>query len=100
MSQIATSIEQSTRLLEAGVPKESADMRWEQFAGCIPHLCYQQDLMPLIAPRTTPAWSLSALWDLLSESNITLEYATNRSSEALIESIVTAVERFAKQGRM
>jgi len=102
MSQICTTIEQSKRLKEAGVKKESADMMWEQHYDFPPYLT--------IPPRTTLgrsigahaicAWSLSALWDLLADSNITLEYATNRSSDALIESLVTAIERFAKQGRM
>ena len=70
MSQIATTIEQSKRLLDAGIDPKSADMRWETFPGCVPHLCYQPDAMPLIAPKVTRAWSLSKLWDICNDSGI------------------------------
>lgn len=69
-SQIATTIEQSKRLLAAGIDPESADMRWEQFPGLVPRLCYQPDVMPLIVPKVTPAWSLSRLWDICDDSGI------------------------------
>ena len=64
-SSIATSIEQSKRLLEAGLDPKSADMRWEQFPGLVPRLCYQPNAMPLIAPKVIPAWSLSKLIEIL-----------------------------------
>ena len=89
---IATTIEQSKRLLKAGVSKESADMRWEEFPGCIPHLCYQPDIMPLIAPKVTPAWSLSALWELAKD--LDLEYNTfEDKAEWIIEHIVSQIEK-------
>lgn len=90
-TNIATSIEQSKRLLEAGVPKESADMRWEQFAGCIPRLCYQQGPIPLIAPKITPAWSLSALWQRVHELDKTYEFPTTLSADELIENLVKTI---------
>lgn len=96
MSQIGTTIEQSKRLIEAGLNRETADMVWYKAVNRRSYLA----VMGEVPFWECEAWSLSHLWDLLSESNITLEYATNRSSEALIESIVTAVERFAKQGRI
>ena len=70
MSQIATTIEQSKRLLGAGLDPESADMRWEQFPGLVPRLCYQPDVLPLIIPNVIPAWSLSRLWDICNDSGI------------------------------
>lgn len=112
MSQIGTTIEQSKRLMTAGLAPKSADMKWTNVEPDADgggyylnkesneyHLEVGQPYFDL-NDDSIPAWSLSALWDLLNESKITLEYATNRSSEALIESIVTAVERFAKQGRI
>lgn len=91
MIQIATTIEQSKRLLEAGVPKESADMRWEQFPGLVPHLCYQPGVMPLIPPKVTPAWSLSALWSIIYDFDKTYEFPTQLSAEELIETLVTTI---------
>lgn len=90
MSQIATSIEQSRRLLEAGAPKKSADMMWEQHYDCRPYLT--------ITPRTTLgrsigahaicAWSLSALWQMVHELDKTYEFPTELSADELIETLV------------
>ena len=104
MSQIGTTIEQSKRLINAGVKQDTADMMWILnrlvFSAKGTTHEWQLNTIQLTACETEPAWSLSALWDLLSESNITLEYATYMSSDALIESLVTAIERFAKRGRI
>lgn len=91
MSQIATSVSQSKRLLEAGASKENADMRWETFPGCVPHLCYQQDIMPLIAPKVTPAWSLSALWQIVHDLDKTYEFPTTLPSDELIETLTQTI---------
>lgn len=64
---IATTLGQSKRLLEAGIDPKTADMRWEIFPFGVPHLCYQCEVTPLIAPEVTPAWSLSAIIPLLPE---------------------------------
>lgn len=89
MSQIATTIEQSKRLLEAGLDPKSADMRWETFPGCVPRLCYQPDVMPLIAPKVTPAWSLSKLWDILGLDILGGWFSVESStSEDVIEELV------------
>lgn len=103
MSQIGTTIEQSRRLIAAGVRPETADMAyrpWTRSAAGFDLVTDFESGKVFFQEDDIHAWSLSALWDLLNESKITLEYATNRSSEALIESLVTAIERFAKQGRM
>ena len=113
MSQIGTTIKQSKRLMAAGLAPKSADMKWTNVEPDADGGGYyfnkesnEYHLEGVGQPYfdlnddSIPAWSLSALWGLLNESNITLEYATNRSSDALIESLVTAIERFAKQGRM
>lgn len=93
MSQIATSIEQSRRLMEAGVPKKSADMMWEQHDDCPPYLT--------IPPRTTLgrsigahaicAWSLSALWQMVHELDKTYEFPSRLSADTLIENLVKTI---------
>ena len=98
---IATTIEQSKELLNAGLDPESADMRWEQLPGFVPHLCYQPDVMPLIAPKVTPAWSLSKLWDILHDSGqMFYEYPTTLSAVQVLDSLVEAVKRAVKTGRI
>lgn len=92
MSQIATTIEQSKRLLDAGLDPESADMRWETFPGLVPHLCYQPDVMPLIAPKVTPAWSLSRLIDLIAETGVPINYGPMKDSVSVLDHAVNALE--------
>ena len=109
MSQICTNEKQSRRLLIAGIPHDKADMY-------ILRDDFGREVCRSIIPgKPISAWdaqdeghklscscafSLSRLWDMLSDSNITLEYATNKPSEILIEYLVTMIERFAKQGRI
>ena len=91
MSQIATTIEQSKRLLEAGVPIESADMYW--------HNGFDY---PMSKKRTSltwnqllhvfpPAWSLSALWQMFHELDKTYEFPTDLSADELIETLVRTI---------
>lgn len=69
--QIATTRDQSARLLKCGVPAESADMfRWVN--------SYGQEFLetyhvPSPAVSLTPAWSLSALLTNVLPSNIRFE---------------------------
>lgn len=92
MTQIATTIEQSKRLIDAGIDPKSADMRWETFPGCVPHLCYQPDAMPLIAPKVTPAWSLSRLIDLIAETGLPMNYGPMKDSAAVLDHAVNALK--------
>lgn len=88
MSQIATTIEQSKRLLDAGLDPGSADMRWETFPVCVPHLCYQTNAIPLIAPKIVPAWSLSRLIDI----HRNFDYGPmDDGSAAVIDCLVRAI---------
>ena len=62
---IATTIEQSKRLLEAGIDPQTADMSWS-------NVIVKEKAVPLLfvgdaAPASMPAWSLSALTQLLPE---------------------------------
>lgn len=89
MSQIATTKEQSGRLLTAGVPSDSADMQYnavptrngpsiELFVG-------------EVTPNGWPAWSLSALWSIIYNLDKTYEFQTELSAEELIETLVTTI---------
>ena len=60
-SQVATSREQSERLLALGLKKETADMRWERISE--KYAYYPSTKMPY-ASSDIPAWSLHRLWEL------------------------------------
>lgn len=102
MSQIATTIEQSKRLLDAGLDPQSADM-------CYANVEFNPNYLPdirlsvipyaqcvetyktvgLIAEGIVPAWSLSRLIDILGDFNYG---PMNNGSENVIECIVMAIE--------
>lgn len=90
---IATTIEQSKRLLAAGISPETADMIWAQhsdfskpFLTVKPHTTIRR----MIGGHSLPAWSLSALWDLCKEKGFQLEFCTKEdSSERMIEHMVS-----------
>ena len=90
MNQIATTIEQSRRLLARPdiVPADSADMYW--FKG----VYGQMFLTVRRRPRreATDAWSLSALWAILNSFGRIYEFPTTLSPEELIEKMVEIIE--------
>lgn len=69
-SQIATSREQSARLLQCGVPAESADMCYD--SGALSLMDYDSAVHERDSRRETyevvPAWSLSRLLELLPKT--------------------------------
>lgn len=80
ISPIATSIEQSKRLLAAGLDPRSCDMRWtnevKEDDGCgfilttqeeEYHLELGQPFFDSPSDPSIPAWSLSKVWDILGE---------------------------------
>lgn len=76
-SQIATTIEQSKRLLAAGLDPESADMMRRDKSRCY-----------------WPAWSLSKLWDLFGLDIIVGGWfsVASSTSEDVIEELVRLIE--------
>lgn len=84
MSQIATTIEQSKRLLAAGIDPESCDMWWTirrplKYDGWKlvyngePYVylsTYKEEPVALAEFEIVPAWSLSRLWDICNDSEI------------------------------
>ena len=90
MTQIATTIEQSERLLEAGLCKEGADMQWT-------YLCGEDTYWLQVAREDSqlfadfPAWSLSKLIDIAGgvvscDGNTSID-----QMEALVEVIIFLV---------
>ena len=108
-----TTIEQSTRLLKAGLSPDTADM-WAinvhplKFEGCktvndgdpfTKLSLYNEDPLALVDYKEVPLWSMAALWTLLNESGIYYyEYNTGDTVESVMESLVYAVERGVKCG--
>lgn len=96
---MSTNITQSERLLEAGLRRESADMQWnydrheDRYYLNVAHEDSQ-----LFADY--PSWSLPKLWDIMLRSGVIYEYSTCESSEKVLNSLVDAVARLAKQGRI
>ena len=91
MSQIATSIEQSKRLMEARVPIESADMYWHEgfdypMSKKKTSLTWNQ-----LFPDFPPAWSLSALWQRIHELDKTYEFPSSLSADELIETLTSTI---------
>ena len=69
MTQIATTIEQSKRLLSAGLDPSSADMQWN----AIPLRNGKSAIELFVGdetPNGVPAWSLSKLWDICNDCGI------------------------------
>lgn len=97
MSQIATTIEQSKRLLDAGLDSGSADMMWRNVALTYDfgHAMEVATAEPILyafnakSEDSIPAWSLSRLIDILGDFNYG---PMNNGSEMVMECIVMAIE--------
>ncbi len=99
-SQIATTIEQSKRLLAAGLDRRSADMMW-----VVPESngLWDEDENTPDPPASlkcqnygrycdTPAWSLSRLIDLIAETGIPMNYGPMKDSADVLECAVRLLE--------
>ena len=95
---------QSWRLQAAGLKRETADMcdllirpvnmdnYWHLGVGY-----FESDENNI----TIPVWSMGHLWQILHDNGIYFyEYATNDPVEKVMESLVCAVERASRQGRI
>lgn len=106
VSQIATSISQSKRLLAAGLDPESADMCYanvELNPNYLPDIrlsafpyakCVETyKTVGLIAEDVVPAWSLSRLWDAFGLDVLGGWFSVGSStSEDVIEELVRMLE--------
>lgn len=94
---IATTIEQAEDLVKAGVSPHTADMHWYASA-------YTRNDDGKLVPQKSgiiylvntppekewhiPAWSISALWDILHSLDKTYEFPTTFSADELIAQLV------------
>ena len=105
-TNIATTIEQSKCLIAAGLDPESADMCYKTFDVedsesddelvfdfiTRPYSEYLKYVGPLgLSYRACPAWSLSALWQMVYELDKTYEFPTNLSANELIDTLVATI---------
>lgn len=65
MNKICTSIDQSKKLIELGIDVNTADMRYSPLNMDIPWVWVGK---PLIEKDAIPAWSLSALMELMNRN--------------------------------
>lgn len=114
MSQIATSIEQSKRLLDAGVPKESADMYYKNNLPWTDKEPRYSAVLSVGSPSKVlewfnkgytaggkeplsllhfcfPAWSLSVLWQVVHELDKTYDFPSELSADELMETLVKTI---------
>ena len=107
MSQIATTIEQSKRLLKAGLDPESADMWWtivqpqkQDGWKLVPDgqpysmlNLYKEEHLGLANYEDIPAWSLSRLWDAFGLDILGGWFSLgSHRSEDVIEELVSMLE--------
>lgn len=96
MSQIATTIEQSKRLLEVGIDPESADMSWVTIDTPWREESKTENVLTIGNPvphRSIPAWSLSRLWDAFGLDVLGGWFSVGSStSEDVIEELVRMLE--------
>lgn len=79
MAQIATTIEQSKKLIELGLDADTADMYWEydSFQGFHRLELFEDGFSKTLNKDDIPAWSLSALMELFDDKvGIAKEYET------------------------
>lgn len=92
VSQIATTIEQSKRLLAAGLDPESADMSWHKYKTSKWDLwvgCCDRELPDF---QFVPAWSLANLIDLIAETGVPMNYGPMKDSYSVLDHAVNALE--------
>ena len=73
-TKICTSIEQSKKLIELGLDINTADMHWqyvEEDSGQLQWFYFPKDFS-INQEKSIPAWSLSALLELISTKNYSL----------------------------
>ena len=92
MSQIATTIEQSKRLLAAGIDPKSADMSWHKYKTSKWDLWVGFSDRELPDLQVVPAWSLARLIDLIADTGMPMNYGPMTDSTAVLEHAVHSLE--------
>lgn len=100
MSQIATTIEQSRQLLEAGIAQTSCDMEWinvdvwdsEEKKMVGKWFLNSSPCLFIGHPQYVPAWSLSRLIDLIAETGVPMNYGPMKDSASVLDHAVNALD--------
>lgn len=86
-AKICTTIEQSKKLMELGVDRNTADMIWiEDYLGYDSngirkhgeYRLYGDMLIPAYGQDSVPAWSLNSLLGIIAEQNFTIKAVDNQ----------------------
>lgn len=95
MTKYVTTFMQSLELLEAGIDRKTADYQYDDVDGVqVLHEKAEESLV-------VPAWSFGRLWDILHDSGqMFYEYPTTLSAVQVLDSLVEAVKRAVKTGRI
>jgi hypothetical protein len=98
MTQIATTIEQSKRLLELGLDPKTADMVWVRYAAGGYRLeVLHRELFERIMETDIAAWSLSALFDVMPKELVNDDY--NKKGEKVVAFAKLVIDTFVVDGR-
>lgn len=90
-----TTFSQSLEMLQAGVDRKTADYQYDDVDGV--QVLYEKAEESPIAP----AWSFGRLWDMLHDTGINFyEYPTSLSSAQVMDSLIEAIKRAYKTGRV
>ena len=94
--KVCTTIKQSKRLLKLGLDDGTADMWIGNYVGASgkvdgTNVHYYLRSESFCAPEIIPAWSLSALWDLLPHDNICSVELNNYEGEKVWTAIYQGV---------
>lgn len=81
--KLLTDYFQSLELVSAGIPIETADYYYRKGRMYSYEEKHEEPPFPYI-----PCWSIAALWDLLHERDSVYEFATDLSSNGLVDELV------------
>lgn len=101
-----TSVEQSKKLIELGVPPNSADCYWEFCSDKFGESCeydffvgenaaIKNNLLSFRNEYVVPSWSVGRLIDIINNST-KLGYLVLYSSDILIERLIKVIENHSK----
>ena len=101
MVKTATSITQSKKLLNAGIDISTADMVYSKHSadGDLEEYALYYNNEGLIDEDEIPAWSISALWDIMNDykSQFTPPPIRGIKSDELLDAMVQSILNYKKR---
>lgn len=100
--QYTTDYDQSLELLNAGLDRETADYYFKDTQSGRKALEWRgEDIVFPLTAQEVPSWSLAKLWELLNKTGIYYyEYSTGDDLEHVMQSLIYAIERAARKGKI